>query len=117
VIGTELLESKAERAREHLREAGVADQVDLRVGDALQTLADLGDGVDMLLNDGYPRFALPVMQLVAPRLRPGAIALGANTGFLPGQHADYLAWVRDPRNGFRSWALPMWMSGELSVKS
>jgi predicted O-methyltransferase YrrM len=39
VIGSELEPSKAARARDHLEAAGLADLVDLREGDALETLA------------------------------------------------------------------------------
>lgn len=49
-------------------------------------------------------------------MRPGAIALRGNAAVFPADHAGYLAWVRDPRNGFRSMHLPMKLAGELSVR-
>ena len=52
VIGSEFLESKVEEARENLKEVGLEDYVDVRLGDAEQTLADPGGTVDMLLLDG-----------------------------------------------------------------
>jgi len=116
VIGTELVPAKAEKARDHLREAGVEQYVDIRVGDVRETLSTLDGEVDMHLNDGFPHLALPVLQRVAPLMRSGAVALNANTGYMPADHTDYLAWVRNPGNGFCSWALPK-KFGEFSVKT
>lgn len=116
VISTEMVPEKAARAREHLHEAGVADLVEIREGDALQTLHELAEPVDMLLNDGFPRFVLPVLQMVAPRMRAGAVALCGNAALFSADHADYLRWVRDPTNGFRSMKLAMALAGEFSVK-
>jgi predicted O-methyltransferase YrrM len=116
VIGTEMMPEKAARARQHVREAGLEDYVEIREGDALRTLQRLDYSVDFLLNDGFPRFTLPVLQLVAPHMRPGAIALCGNAALFPADHADYLRWVRAPENGFRSMHLPMKLAGELSVR-
>jgi predicted O-methyltransferase YrrM len=40
LVTTELLSGKAKTARENLTEAGLEDLLELRVGDALQTLAN-----------------------------------------------------------------------------
>lgn len=116
VIGSEMVPAKAARAREHLRAAGLADLVEIREGDALQTLADVGGPVDLLLNDGFPRFVLPVLQRVAPHMRRGAVALCGNAALFPADHADYLTWVRDPAHGFCSGTLATTLGGEFSVK-
>jgi predicted O-methyltransferase YrrM len=116
VIGTELVPEKAAKARAHLREAGVEEYVELREGDALETLRAIDGPVDLLMNDGFPRFTLPVLKLVAPRMRKGAVALCGNAAVFPADHADYVAWVRDPANGFCSTKLSMAMAGELSVR-
>src|SRR5688572_30507631 len=70
VIATELVPEKMARARENVREAGLEAYVDFRLGDALETLAEPDTGVDFFHNDGFPPFALPVLQLLAPRMRP-----------------------------------------------
>jgi predicted O-methyltransferase YrrM/GNAT superfamily N-acetyltransferase len=116
VVGTELVPEKAAQARAHLEEAGLADLVEIRVGDACETLRRLEGPIDLLLNDGFPRFTLPVLQLVAPHMRPGAVALCGNAAVFPADHADYRAWVRDPANGFCSAHIDAVMAGELSVK-
>ena len=116
VIGTELLPAKAAKARQHLAEAGLAEFVEIREGNALETLRSLDGPVDFLLNDGFPRFALDVIKLVAPRLREGAIVLADNVGMFRAEHADYLAWVRNPANGFASGVLALAEDAELSVR-
>jgi predicted O-methyltransferase YrrM len=95
----------------------VEEWIDLREGDALETLNDLTLPVDLLLNDGFPRFALPVLQLLHPLLRPGAVVLCGNAALFPADHREYLQWVRDPRNGYRSAALGLKLAGEMSVRA
>jgi predicted O-methyltransferase YrrM len=117
VITTEIVPEKAERAREHLRHAGLLELVDLRVGDVMETLATPGDPIDFVLNDIHPPVALPIMQRLAPHLRPGAVTLCGNAALFPADYAEYLRWVRDPANGFSSLQLPMRFAGEFSVKT
>jgi predicted O-methyltransferase YrrM len=117
VVGTEMVPSKVTRARAHVAEAGLEAYVEIREGNALDTLRNLQEPVEFLLNDGFPRFTLPVLQLVEPHMQRGAVALCGNAALFPADHVDYLAWVRNPDNGFRSMRLPMKLAGELSVKS
>jgi predicted O-methyltransferase YrrM len=116
VIGTEIEAEKARQARSHFAEAGVADLIDLREGDAFATLKDCGGPVDFLLVDGFPKLARPIIELMAPQLRRGAIVVCDNVGQFPRSFADYLAFVRRPTNGFVSSLLPLRGGTELSVK-
>jgi predicted O-methyltransferase YrrM len=102
LIGSELEPSKAARARSHLEAAGLSDLVDIREGDALQTLQDVGGEVDLALIDGAWSLYLPVLKLLEPHLRPGAVILAENAFA-----ADYLGYVRDPANGYIAQALPI----------
>jgi predicted O-methyltransferase YrrM len=115
VIGPEIVPEKAATARRHLADAGLGDIVDVRVGDARETLRDLGGPVDFALIDGWPggngpTLARQVMEVVAPQLRAGALVMNDNAA------PDYLEYVRDPATGFRSLSLPLKGSTELSVK-
>jgi predicted O-methyltransferase YrrM len=104
VIGTELEPTKAQRARENLAAAGLADLVDIRVGDALDTLKDGIDGdVDVVLLDGAFSLYLPVFKLLEPHLRSGALVIGDNA---MEQAPGYLDYVRNPQNGYLSLAVP-----------
>lgn len=73
VIGTELVAQKAANARANLAAAGLAQHVEIREGDARETLRRLDQPVDLLLLDGWPQAALEVLQAVEPRLAPGAL--------------------------------------------
>ena len=116
VIGAEIVPAKIATAGQNLAAAGLADFVEIRAGDARATLRDLGGAVDFALIDGWPggqgpSLSLEVMRVVTPQLRPGALVLNDNA------EPDYLAFVRDPVNGFRSMTLPLKGGTELSVRA
>jgi predicted O-methyltransferase YrrM len=117
VIGTEIEPEKARHARNHFAEAGVADLIELREGDALLTLKDCGGPVDFLLVDGFPKLARPIIELMAPQLRKGAIVVCDNVGHFPKSFVAFLDFVRRPANGFVSTLLPLRGGTELSVKT
>ena len=115
VIGSEIVPAKVEAARASLAEAGLDAYADIRVGDVLETFADLGGPVDFLLVDGWPigrepSLARSVIEMAAPQLRAGAIVVNDNA------EPDYLAYVRDPASGFIGMSLPMKGSTEISVR-
>jgi predicted O-methyltransferase YrrM len=116
LIGTELEPEKAHRARQNLTDAGLADLVEIRQGDALETLkSGIGD-IDLLLLDGAITLYLPVLKLVEPHLRAGAFVIGENA---VEQSPEYVNYVRDPRNGYLSIALPFQAGrgNELTVRT
>ena len=77
LICCELEREYADRARAHLEEAGLADQVEIRVGPAAETLAAIGDdgGFDFAFidadKDAYPRYLEECLRL----LRPGGLIM------------------------------------------
>lgn len=102
VIGTEIDPAKVAKARENLAAAGLLAFVEVRTGDARATLKDPGGAIDFVLIDTWIPLARPVLEMLAPHLRTGAIVLCDNVGRFRRDYADYLAYVRDPANGFRS---------------
>lgn len=97
LITTELEEPKAERARANLHEAGLADLVDVRIGDALETLREDVTGVDFVFLDGAISLYLPVLRTLEPALNEHALIIADNTNEAGG---EYLPYVRDPENGY-----------------
>lgn len=104
LIGTELEPGKVARARANLAATGLDDLVEIRQGDARTTLADIDGDVDLLLLDGAFTLYLPILKLLEPHLKPGALVLAENAFELAG---GYLAYVRDPANGYLSQPLPI----------
>ena len=99
LVTSEFEPSKVARARRHLAEAGLSDLVELREGDALETLArDLPERVDLLLLDGAKALYPDILDRVGPRLRSGGLVIADNADFCP----PYLQRVRAPSGGFLS---------------
>lgn len=116
VIGTELEPTKAKVANANLADAGLGSFVDVRVGDARQTLKDAGGPVDFLLLDSWIPLVRPVMDVVAPQLRPGAMVVCDNVQIYEKEYEAYTSFVRDPKNGFRSVLLSHEGGLEISIK-
>jgi predicted O-methyltransferase YrrM len=116
VIGTEIEPTKAKVAATNLGEAGLGQFVDIRVGDARATLKDAGGPVDFVLLDSWIPLVRPVIDVVAPQMRPGAMVVCDNVQMYEKEYADYTAFVRNPNNGFRSVLLSHEGGLELSIK-
>ena len=111
LITTEFEPTKVVRARKNLTEGGLMDLVEIREGDALQTLgADLPEMVDLMLLDGAKALYPEILTLVEGRLRSGALIIADNADYNP----DYLARVRAPGNGYIS--VPFAEDVELSMR-
>jgi predicted O-methyltransferase YrrM len=111
LIGTEFEPGKVAQARKNVIAAGLDDLVDIRAGDALETLArDLPEVVDLVLLDGAKDLYPKVLGLLEPQLRSGALIVADNADWSP----EYLAHVRDPARGYMS--VPFANDVELSMK-
>jgi predicted O-methyltransferase YrrM len=105
VIGSEIEPSKFSRATENLKEAGLSEYSEVRLGDALETLRDVPEPVDLVLLDGWKDLYLPVLDLVRPRLRPGAVVLADNIFTFRKSLRPYVEHVQSGENGFESTTL------------
>lgn len=111
LITTEFEPSKAARARAHLEAGGVSDLVELREGDALETLSrGLPETIDMVLLDGAKALYPEVLARVEARLRPGALILADNAD----QSPEYMARVRAGDGRYMS--LPFGPDVEVSMR-
>lgn len=116
VIGSEIEPGKVAQARANLDEAGLGQYAEIREGDAQETLRDAGGAVDMALLDGWKDLYVPIFEILAPQLRPGAVVLGDNIKTFPKALAPYVARVRDTGRGFQSVTLPLGAGTEYSVR-
>jgi predicted O-methyltransferase YrrM len=111
LITSEFEPSKVARARANLKAGGLIELVEIREGDALQTLnAGLPDTIDLLLLDGAKALYPEILSLVESRLRPGAFIFADNADDSP----DYLARMRAPASGYIS--VPFGEDVELSMR-
>lgn len=99
LITSEFEPGKLAIARANLAEARLADLVEFREGDALETLAvDLPETIDLVLLDGAKALYSDILDRVESRLRPGAILIADNADYCP----EYLDRVGDIANGYMS---------------
>jgi predicted O-methyltransferase YrrM len=111
LITSEFEPSKVARAHANIAAGGLADLVEIREGDALETLArDLPDPVDLVLLDGAKGLYPAILALLESRLRPGALIVADNADWSP----EYLAKVRSPAHGYLS--TPFGEDVELSMR-
>jgi predicted O-methyltransferase YrrM len=111
LITSEFEPSKAARAKANLEAAGVFDLVEIREGDALETLSvDLPETIDLVLLDGAKSLYSEILTMLESRLQPGALIVADNADMSP----DYLKRVRAPGNGYMS--VPFAEDVELSMR-
>src|SRR6267142_2241502 len=117
VIGTEYEPQKARAARATFAEAGLSEFIDLREGDLRETLVDVCSPVDFVLVDIWTPMARPALELVAPRLRKGAVVICDNTEQFREAYRDYFEFVDDPAKHLRTMTLPFEGGLEFTVRT
>ncbi|MBN1240102.1 MAG: class I SAM-dependent methyltransferase [Gammaproteobacteria bacterium] len=78
VTTLELHPRKIDHAREKMAEAGLADYVDFRLGDALETLAALPGPFDFVLLDLWKDLYVASFDAIYPKLADGALIVADN---------------------------------------
>jgi len=107
VVTTELNAEKARRAAENLREAGLLELVEIRVGDARETLRELHGFVDFAFIDGWKELYLPVVKIIERHLRHGALVVADNLNLAGSVLKEYVDYVGLEQNGYLSVQLPI----------
>ena len=113
VVTTELNETKVAVASGNFADAGLDDLITVLHGDALQTLASIDGPVQFVLLDGWKDLYVQVLQLLEPRLAPGALVVADNTSMPALQ--PYLDYMRDPANGYVSVHFPVRDSDSMEI--
>lgn len=136
VIATEKEPTKAEKARQHWREAGddlVTRHIDLREGDLLETLRDNIPQVDLVLLDSeldvilakglisdrhlvWAPVALPALKLLEPKLGSGAVVIIDNSITSATRYKELLGHLRSPTSGYTNLTIPYSKGLEMCVK-
>lgn len=115
VIGSEIEPSKQRQAEANLAEAALAEVSEVRLGDALETLRDLPEPIDLVLLDGWKDLYLPVLELVTPKLRPRAVVLADNIFTFRKSLRPYVEYMQSGSHGFVSTTLHVADGFEYSV--
>jgi predicted O-methyltransferase YrrM len=115
VITTEMAPNKIAAARENFAQAGLSDLIDLRAGDALETLKDTPWPVDMVFLDGWKELCLPVLKLVELKLRPNAVVLCDDMKGFRKTLKPLVDYLRAPEGLYQSMALPLGDELEFAV--
>jgi predicted O-methyltransferase YrrM len=81
VISLEWEESMAARARDNFIKAGLARQIEVRVGEALELMAGMTGPFDLIFMDIDKESYLPALPHCRRLLKPGGLLFTDNTGF------------------------------------
>ena len=100
VISTEIERTKVDVAAANLADAGLSSFVDIRLGNAMETLRDVEGPIDMVLLDGWNEAYIPLVKMLTPKLRRGSVVFADNVKFFKNALKPYVEYMRDPRNGF-----------------
>lgn len=78
VTSLELHAGKVEYAKERLARAGLAQHVEFKLGDALESLRALPGPFDFVLLDLWKNLYVPCFELIHPKLAAGGVILADN---------------------------------------
>jgi predicted O-methyltransferase YrrM len=115
VTGSEMEPHKLAEAAKNIEAAGLSDIAKILPGDALESLQTVEAPVDLVFLDGRKDLYLPVLKLLEPKLRRGAVILSDNIFTFSNEVALFLEYVQSGKNGFVSSALKISDGVELSV--
>jgi predicted O-methyltransferase YrrM len=114
VITMELHDYKSAYAREMAEKAGLAGWIDFRVGDALDMIPRLQEGVDLVLLDLWKDLYVPCLEAFYPKLNPGAIVVADNMLRPGGEEVRRYARAVRAKPGISSVLLPVGLGVEVS---
>jgi predicted O-methyltransferase YrrM len=115
VIGSEMEPHKHAVATQNLVAAGLSDIAKILPGDALETFQTVEAPVDLVLLDGWKELYLPVVKLLKPKLRPGAVVMSDNIFTFKRALAPFIEYMQSGTNGFVSTTLKISDGFEFSV--
>jgi len=118
VFAAEYEPGKVERARANFEADGLASFIDLREADIVEATKTFEGPIDFVLFDIWGDVVRPMLDILLPRLRLGAVLCTDNTG--SGRTAGYAPLFEildDPAHGFRTMTLPFEGGFEFTIKT
>ena len=106
---------KSQSARKTLGSAGLASQVDVRTGTAIEVLGSLEGMFDFVLSDADKPNCIRYVELITAKLSPRALVLTDNTDSHSDELAGFVKWIR-ANSDFCSVGVPVGNGMEMSVK-
>jgi len=106
---------KVRLARENLARAGLAGWVDIREGPAAETLTGLAGPFDLAFLDADRSSYRTYLELVVPKLAPGALLVADNVVSHGAELEDYLGRVKS-HPGLFSVTVPVGKGEEVSLR-
>lgn len=100
LITTEIISAKCRATEANLEEAGLLDSAKILEGDALETLKGVEAPIDMVFLDGWKDLYVAVLELLKPKLLPGAVLIADNVNMSDAK--PYTDLVRAKGSGFVS---------------
>ena len=89
VFAAEQERGKIERARANFAAAGLVDFIEFHEGDIVEALQGFAGPIDFVLFDIWGHMMPPIVEILGPRLRPGAVICGDNN---LSEHFDAVAY-------------------------
>jgi predicted O-methyltransferase YrrM len=119
VIGMEAVAAKHEQAKANVERAGLADVVEIRLGDAKQIVREVSGPIDLAFVDAWKDDYVEYFDVLLPKLRVGGAIVADNIHFPP-MFADtmkrFVEHVR-ARPNVRSHTIPVGSGLEFSVRT
>lgn len=66
IVTTELIESKAKKAIVNFKKAGINSFIEVKIGNAIETLKNYNASIDLLVLDGWKNLYLPLFKMLEP---------------------------------------------------
>jgi len=95
VVTIEMKSKSATLAEENIKRAGLADRVELHIGDALTVLPCINGKFDMVFLDAAKNEYLRYLKLSEDKLEKGGVVFADNVKTPGREMRDYLDYVRD----------------------
>ncbi|HEX4742168.1 MAG TPA: class I SAM-dependent methyltransferase [Caulobacteraceae bacterium] len=118
VFAAENEPAKVKQARDNFEAAGLTSFIDLHEADVIEACERFAAPIDFVLFDVWSHVVRPVLDVLLPRLRPGAvICTDATAGERSRKnYAELFEILENPACGFRTMTMPFEGGFELSVK-